>query len=262
MEYLSYTFIQKALLGGLAVSFTTSILGVFVVQRGLSFLGSGLAHAAFGGVALGLLLNFEPLWIAIPFTLIVALSMSWVHNKSKLGNDATIGVLFAIAVALGVVFLSLKKSYVADIYGYLFGSILTIKNTDLILSGLVVIILLAFLPLWGRFAYTTFDHELAMADHIPVKKDDYLLMFLISISIVIGVKILGTVLIASYLVIPAASARLVTNRLMSMTLVSVIIGLLSTIIGLFTSFIWDIPSGATIILTQGLIFFSFLIFKK
>ena len=150
----------------------------------------------------------------------------------------------------------------ADIYGYLFGSILTIKNTDLILSGLVVIILLAFLPLWGRFAYTTFDHELAMADHIPVKKDDYLLMFLISISIVIGVKILGTVLIASYLVIPAASARLVTNRLMSMTLVSVIIGLLSTIIGLFTSFIWDIPSGATIILTQGLIFFSFLIFKK
>ncbi len=255
-EALSYPFMQRALVAGVLVGFLASYYGVFVVQRGLSFLGSGLAHATFGGVALGLLLQVEPLWIAIPFTVVVALGIIWARERTRLGADTTIGIFFAVSMALGIVFLSLRKNYSADAFTYLFGSILAVSPADLWATGGVVLLTLALLPFWNRWAYATFDRELAAADRHRTVRDDYVLSIAMAVTIVVSVKLVGVVLIAAFLVIPAASARLVARRFITMTLGSVGIGMASALTGLLISYQLDIPSGPSIILLQAAVFFG------
>jgi zinc transport system permease protein len=259
IEVFTLPFMQRALIGGVLVGFLASYYGVFVVQRGLSFLGSGLAHAAFGGVALGLLLNTEPLWIAVPFTVLVALAISWVRDKTDLSNDTSVGIFFAVSMALGVVFLFLRQQYTDDAFTYLFGSILAVTNIDIYMALALVIITLLIWPLWKRWAYATFDRELALTDRLPVVKDDYLLSILIAVTVVVAIKVVGIVLIAAFLVIPAAASRLVSRTFFKMTIVSVVIGITSVVIGLIVSYYLDVPSGAIIILFQAALFFVAMI---
>ena len=255
-DIFQYPFMQRALLAGLMVALTSALLGVFVVQRGLSFLGDGLAHAAFGGVALGLLLGVsQPLWVALPFTFVAALGIAWVREHTALSSDTAIGIFFAVSVALGVMFISLQREYQTDAWHWLFGSILGVGRQDLaIIAGVTLLSLSAFGLLWGRLAYATFDAELAQTDGVRVGWLEYLLFGLAAVIIVTSVKVVGVILIAAYLVIPAASARLVSRSLFQMTLLSVAIGLLSTALGLVLSYFLDVPSGSTIILTQALVF--------
>jgi zinc transport system permease protein len=261
-EIFTLPFMQRALIAGALVGFLASYYGVFVVQRGLSFLGSGLAHAAFGGIALGLLLNFEPLWIAVPFTVIVAVGIFWVRDKSELGSDTAVGIFFAVSMAFGVVFLFLKKEYTSDAFTYLFGSILAVTKTDLKITGSVVLLTLLTLPLWRRWAYASFDRELAETDHLAVDRDDYLLSILIAVTVVVAIKVVGIVLIAAFLVIPAATSRLLSPTFRRMTVVSIFIGVISAIIGLWISYYLDVPSGATIILFQAILFFLSMLYKS
>lgn len=254
-DWIHYDFMWRALLGGIFVGALASYYGVFVVQRRLSFLGSGLAHAAFGGVALALLLQTEPLMIAIPFTVIVAVLINWIRIHTRLAGDTAIGVLFAVSVSLGVIFLSLRKSGSADAVTYLFGSILTVSPLDLwILAALTISGAGTFNRFWGYWAYATFDAEIARADGIRINRDDYILSILLAVTIVVSIKIVGILLIAAFLVIPAASARMLSHSFRAMTLFSVIIGSLSVVIGLFTSYALDLPTGAVIILVQTAVF--------
>jgi zinc transport system permease protein len=254
LEVLEYPFMQRAVIAGLMVAFLASYYGVFVVQRGLSFLGNGLAHATFGGVALGLLLNREPLMVAVPFTVFISFAITWVRQRTTLASDTVIGIFFAISMAAGIIFLAMQEDYTADAFSYLFGSILAITHTDLWVTGLVVLLALLAQPLWGRWAYATFDRELAMADRVPVDLDEYLLSMLMAVTIVVSVKVVGIVLISAFLVIPAASARLLARRFSTMTWLSILIGLTSTMAGLWSSYWLDVPSGATIVLIQAGIF--------
>lgn len=246
----------RALAAGLLVALATSYLGVFVVQRRMSFLGDGLAHAAFGGVALGLLLGTDPLWVAVPFTVLAALAIMWTRDRTRLGEDTSVGVLFAVSVALGVVFLSFTAGYTADAFGFLFGSILSIRNSDLVVAGIVVLALAVTARLWGRWAYATFDRELAQADRLRPARDDYVLVVSIAVTVVIGVKLVGIVLLAAFLVVPAASARLVSGTLARMTAVAALYALAAVVSGLVLSYAFDIPSGAMIILVQAALFFG------
>ncbi len=254
LDALALPFMQRALVGGLLVGFLASYYGVFVVQRGLSFLGSGLAHAAFGGVALGLLLGTEPLYVAVPFTVAVALGISWLRDRSELGADTAVGIFFSVSVALGVVFLALKRTYTADAMNFLFGSILSVTRSDLWITGAVVLVTLLCWPLWGRWAFATFDRELALADRLSVRRHDYTLSVLIAVTVVVAVKVVGIVLISAFLVIPAATARLAARTFLSMTVLSVAIGMLSSQAGLWASYVLDLPTGATIILVQAALF--------
>lgn len=261
-EILSLQFMQYALLAGILVGFLSSYYGVFIVQRGLGFLGSGLAHAAFGGVALGVLLDQEPLWIAVPFTILVAVGITWVKDKTNLGGDTTIGIFFSVSMALGVIFIFLKRQYSSDAFNYLFGSILSVTLADIIVPAILILITLLLFPFWKRWAYSSFDRELAQADRIPVNLDDYLLSILIAVTIVVSIKVVGIVLIAAFLVIPPASARLVTKSFSRMTVASIIIGVSTALIGLWISYYLDVPSGATIILLQASVFFLVMIFRN
>ncbi|MEJ2031792.1 MAG: metal ABC transporter permease [Deltaproteobacteria bacterium] len=256
LEALSYPFMQRAVAAGLMVAFLASYYGVFVVQRGLSFLGSGLAHAAFGGVALGLLLRREPLVVAVPFTVFVSFGITWVRQRTTLASDTVIGIFFAVSMASGIIFLSMQQNYTTDAFSYLFGSILAITRTDLWVTGFVVLLALTIQPLWGRWAYATFDRELAMADRVPVILDEYILSMLIAVTVVVSVKVVGIVLISAFLVIPAAAARLLVHKFSTMTWLSILFGLSSTVIGLWGSYLLDVPSGATIVLVQAAIFLS------
>ena len=263
IEAFLQSFMLRAMFAGILVGFMSSYLGVFIVQRRMSFMGSGLSHAAFGGVALGILLNTEPLWIAIPFTIIASIGITLLKDKTKLGSDTSIGILFAISVALGIIFLSLKRSYTADAFAYLFGSILSVQASDLIVTIILTLFtVLTFFLYWSRWAYSTFDRELAKTDRIPVTIDDYVLNILLAITIVVSVKLVGIILVAAFLVIPAASARLVAGTFFRMTIISIILGIVSSIIGLITSYIFDLPSGAMIILVQAAIFFIAIIYQK
>jgi zinc transport system permease protein len=250
LEALTLPFFQRALLAGILLGACVSYYGVFVVQRGLAFLGDGLAHAAFGGVALGLLLGWEPLWVALPFTILVTLGIAWLRERTQLASDTVIGIFFALSVALGIVFLSHKAGYSADAMTYLFGSIVSVTRTDLWASAAALLAAALSTPLWGRWAYASFDRESALADGLRVRRDDLLLYCLIAATIVVAVKVVGIVLLSAFLVIPAAAARLVSRRLATMTLVACGLGVGSALTGLLASYVLDLPSGAAIILTQ------------
>lgn len=263
-----FGFMQRALLAGACIATVSGLLGTFVVQRGLAFLGDGLAHAAFGGIALGAFvaatlgngfLLEQPLVIAVPFTLAAALGIAWVRDRTSLSSDVAIGVFFAVSVALGVLFISIipPERNVIDVWHLLFGSILAVGRGDLtvilVVSGLVLVILLA---IWPRLAYATFDAELAQTDGVRVGALEYLLFAVAALIVVVSAQVIGIVLMAAYLVIPAAAARLLARSLFSMTLLAVILGLVSTFAGLVVSFLADIPSGSTIILAQAALFLA------
>jgi len=261
-EIFAQPFMQYALLAGVMIGLLTGFYGVFVVQRGLSFLGNGLAYAAFGGIALGLLLNRDPVWIAVPFTVLVALAIMWLQDRTRLSGDTAVGIFFSVSMALGVVFISLAHSYSVDAFNYLFGSILAVSNADLLLTGGLIVLTLCAVPLWRQWTYATFDRELALADRVPVKLHDYMLAVLIALTVVVATKIVGAVLVASFLVIPAATARLLSKTFAQMTIISVLMGVITTAIGLVASYYLDMPSGAMMILTQATCFFVALVFQR
>ncbi|MCZ6704326.1 MAG: metal ABC transporter permease [Bacteroidetes bacterium] len=254
-DWIQNAFMIRALVAGVLVGALASYYGAFIVQRRLSFLGSGLAHAAFGGIALALLLKQDPLLIAIPFTIIVAIAINWVRSETILAADTAIGIFFAVAVALGVIFLSIREGTTYDAFSYLFGSILAISMTDLWIIILIFAIGLLTLPrLWGNWAFATFDEESARVDNHSVGRDDYALYVLLAVTIVAAIKMVGILLIAAFLVIPAAAARLLSPTFFWMTVVSVCLGILSAFTGLIGSYELDLPSGATIVLCQAIFF--------
>lgn len=266
-ELFGYAFLQRAMLGGAAIALMTGLLGVFVVQRGLAFLGDGLAHASFGGIALGALIAHgavgiglleQPLWVAMPFTVAIALAIAWVRDRTDLSSDTAIGVFFAVSVALGVLFLSRipPDRNVVDVWHLLFGSILAVGPQDLriiLVTAAVVTALIA--TFWGRLAYATFDPELAAADGVRVRALDYALFVWAAVAVVVSAQVVGVILMAAYLVIPAATARLTARSLIGMTVGTVVVGIVTTLSGLVVSYLVDVPSGSAIILLQALAFF-------
>jgi zinc transport system permease protein len=261
---LLYPFLIKSLIIVILIGFVASYYGVFVVQRQMSFLGSGLAHSAFGGVALGILLGFQPLLVAIPFTILTAIFIVYFKEKTSLNNDTLIGIFFSIAVSLGVIFLSLKENYTTDAFAYLFGSLLSVNTNDIYISAILFFLTITTMfKLWARWSYETFDLELAISDKLPVKLDNYLLTIAIATTVVVSIKIVGIILISAYLVLPSAIARLVSKTFFQMTIISIILGVFSGILGLFISIYVDLPSGAVIVLIQSVIFLiMFLLTKK
>lgn len=263
---LDYAFLQRAFVAGAAIAVMTGLLGVFVVQRGLAFLGDGLAHASFGGIALGALVAYgaagtgilaQPLWVALPFTVAAALAIAWVRDRTELSSDTAIGVFFAVSVALGVLFLSRipPDRNVVDVYHLLFGSILAVGPGDLriiLVTAAGVVAILA--ALWGRLGYATFDPELAAADGVPVRALDYLLFVVAAVAVVVSAQVVGIVLMAAYLVIPAAAARLLARTLAGMSVGAVALGVATTLAGLAASYLIDVPSGSAIILLQAVTF--------
>lgn len=263
IEAISSPFMQKALIAGILVSLLTGIISVFIVLRKMSFIGAGISHAAFGGVAIGFLTGINPLLTAILYTIIIALGIETISRKGKISGDVSIGIFYSVSMALGVAIISLSKSYNVDLFGYLFGNILAITNDEILLtlftSVSVTIILIIFLK---DLFLITYNEELARVSGISVKLTNNIFQIALAISIVIAIRIVGIIMVSALLVIPGATARLYAKNLFSMIAISCSAGIVSVIAGLLLSYEYDIASGASIVLASSAIFFISLILKK
>lgn len=270
-EVLGYGFMQRALLAGLAVAAMGGLIGTFMVQRRLSFLGDGLAHAAFGGMGVGAFvivtsgalaagggLLRNPLWIAVPCVLLVSLAVAYVRQRTGLSSDTAIGVFFAVSVALGVVFFSRIPPDAAigvNVFDLLFGSVLSVRQGELTAILTTAAVVLAVLMVtWGRLAYASFDEELARTDGVRTGRLEYLLFALAGLAVAVSAVVVGVVLMAAYLIIPAATARLWSRTLAGTSARAVAIGMATTLAGMLASFTFDLPSGSAVILSQAVLF--------
>jgi zinc transport system permease protein len=272
LELLSFPFMQRAIAAGLLIAVMCALLGVFVVQRRLSFLGDGLAHAAFGGMGIGAFVIVSaglmesgagifrnPLWIAVPFALATGLAIAWTRDRTQLSSDTAIGVFFALSVALGVLFFSRIPPDVNlgfNVMDVLFGSILAVRTAELTVIATVAVVAVAALAwAWPTLGYATFDEELARTDGVRTRALEYGLFGLAAVVVAVSAVVVGVILMAAYLVIPAATARLWARSLASMTLFAILVAVGTTLAGVFASYLLDVPTGAAIILTQALVFF-------
>jgi ABC-type Mn2+/Zn2+ transport system permease subunit len=255
MDILEYAFMQRALIAAVLVGMVCSVIGTYVVLKKLAFIGAGISHSAFGGVALGYLLGVSPVGIAIPFSLATAMAIGWVSRKGKLSEDTAIGIFFAGTMALGVLFIGLKEGYNVDLFGYLFGSILSVSSSDIwVILGLGLGIIGVVLLLFKEFFFMSFDEEMAAVSGLPVGRLYFLLLGLMALTVIVSIKLVGIILVEALLVIPAAAALQLTRNFVRMMLISVLFGVVSGVVGLFLSYWWNLASGATIVLTAAAIF--------
>jgi ABC-type Mn2+/Zn2+ transport system permease subunit len=254
-EILSYTFMQRALLASVLIGTVSAVIGVYVVLRGLSFIGAGIAHASFGGVALGFLLGTNPVLTAVVFCLLTAWGIAWTSRRAEVREDTAIGIFFAATMALGILFIGLMKGYNVDLFGYLFGSVLSVTQADLWLSGLLGVGVLLIVGLFFKeLLFITFDPEMARVSGLPAGALYVLLLSLMALTIVLSIKVVGIILVSALIVIPAAAAYQLTEDFRRMMILAVVIGNLSAIVGLFLSYGLNTASGATMVLTATTVF--------
>lgn len=257
MEILSYGFMQRALITGIVISILTGIISVFVVLRRVSFIGSGISHAAFGGVAIGFFAGINPMITAMIYSILIAFGIERISSKGKVAEDTAIGVFFSSSMALGIVLIGLSKSYNVDLFGYLFGSILAISENEMWLTIAITIVILAALAvIMKELLLTTFNEELAIVSGIPTRLIKSIFLVSMAVAIVMSIKVVGIILVSALLVIPGAVAQLISRRFYPMMLISCFSALFSTIAGLYLSYQFDVSSGGTIVLILTAFFFA------
>ena len=255
MDIWQYTFIQHALIGSLLASVACGLVGTYIVTRRLVFISGGLTHASFGGIGLGLYAGIPPILSAAVFAVLSAFGVEWLSKRQDMREDSAIAVFWALGMAVGVMFTFLSPGFAPDLSAYLFGNILTITRGDLALLGCVTAVLLAFFLLFRHpIVYVAFDREFARSQGLRVELLEYVMMMFIALTIVACLRMVGIVLVISLLTIPQMTANLFAQRFHHIIWLSVGIGYVSCLGGLWLSFRENIPSGASII------FFSIVIY--
>ena len=259
---LSYTFMQRALLVGILIAISSSFLGIFLVLRRYSMIGDGLAHVSFATVALALLLNQSPLVISIPVVIAASFLILKLSEENRIGGDAAIGLVSSFSVALGVFISSLAKGFNVDLFSYLFGSILVIGKTDVYFSIVLSIVVLSTVIYYYHDLFAlTFDEEYASVMGKNTKKLNQLISILTSITIVLGIRVVGTMLISSLIIFPTVTALQVSKSFKSTIIYAVSVSIVSVVIGIFASFLFDLPTGASIVLINGFFFAIFTLWR-
>ena len=250
-----HTFMQHAFYAIVLVGIICGTTGAFVILRGLAFLGDALSHAIFPGVVISFILGADFLIGALIAAVIVSFLIGGVTQGGRLNNDTAIGVLFAGGFALGVAIMSTQKSYTRDLNSFLFGSILSVTRQDLYLTAGIGVVVLATI-FWFRREFTTiaFDRTFAKASGLRLWAFDQLFLVILALAIVVSLQTVGNVLVLAMLVTPAATARLLTDRLLRMMVGASVIGSLSGVAGLYVSYYEGVPSGAAVVLIETLVF--------
>ncbi len=252
---LAYGFMQRALLATLMVASLCSLVGFFVVLKRLSFVSVGLSHAAFGGVAIGLLLGTNPVLTAGVFAVAVAIAIGVVSRGTRVPEDTVIGVFYSCSMALGVILVGLSRSYQADLFGYLFGNVLAVTPGDLKAVAVVGGIVTAYLALFFKETLAIcFDEEMARVQGLPVCLVYYGLLVCVAATVMVCVRVVGIVLASALLVIPAATGLACSSDYRWALAISLTTGVLSGLLGLGFSYSLDLASGASIVLCAGAAF--------
>jgi zinc transport system permease protein len=263
INFLQYSFIQKAFLAGSFVGIICASLGMFLVLRKMSLIGDGLSHVSFGAIALGLFFGVYPFYVSAPMVLAGSYLILKITEKAKVYGDAAIGIVSAVGIAGGVILASLSRGFNVDLFSYLFGNILAISQLELVVSVLLSIIVLAMLYFyyWDLFS-ATFDEEYAKTSGIKTGFINILLALLTALTVVLSVKMVGVMLVSALLILPAVTALQISKGFMTSLFIAVIVSLISVISGISFSFFLNIPTGATIVMVNALFFIFALIYKK
>jgi ABC-type Mn2+/Zn2+ transport system permease subunit len=255
VQPFSYAFMQRGLVVALVVGILCAVIGCYVVLRSMAFLGDALAHAILPGVAIAYLLGGNLLLGALVAAIVVALGISFFSRGGIIKEDTAIGILFAAALSLGVALISAIRTYAVDLSHILFGNILGVSPSDMLLVIILSVLVLAILIVFYRpFMIVSFDPTLAQTLRLPGNLLRSVLLILLAITIVISMQTVGIGLVAAMLVTPGAAAFLLTRRLPAMMALAAVFGALSSLVGLYASYYLNIASGAAIVLSATLIF--------
>ena len=261
MKPLTYEFMQRGLIASTLVGIVCAVVGCYVVLRGMAFLGDALAHAILPGVAIAYLLNGNLLLGALVAAIVVALLIGFLSRQGTIKEDTAIGILFAAALSLGVLLISSIRTYAVDLTHIMFGNVLGVSTSDLIVTAILAVVVLSFITVFFReFLVMSFDPVLAATLRMRAERFRILMLILLALTIVVSLQTVGVGLVAAMLVAPGAAAFLLTRRLSSMMIAAGIIGALSSVIGLYLSFYLNVASGAAVVLTATAIFLLAFLF--
>lgn len=250
LELLNYPFFVNALSAALFSSITCGFIGTYIVSRRIVFISGGISHTSFGGVGIAYYLGFNPLLGAAVFSVLAAMGIETFSRKSEIREDSLIGMMWSFGMAVGIIFIFITPGYAANLMSYLFGSILTVSRTEiLLLAGLALTIVLFFVFLYKEILFVSFDQEYARTQGIPTALINYTLISLTALTIVFNIRVVGIILVISMLTIPQATANLLSHNFKKVIIYSTGFAFLASIAGLFLSYRLNIPSGAAIIFT-------------
>ena len=240
---------QRALLSGVVVAVTCSVVGLFLVLRRQSLFGDALSHAAFGGIAVGLFTSIYPLWTALVISVLAALGITKLRQSTKIPPDAAVAVMLSSGLAMGIVLIGLAGGFNLDLESFLFGSILLISLQDqlmiLVLSAVVLVIIY---KLYMQFIYITFSEDQARVSGINVTRLNYLFIALASLAVISSLRLVGVLLISSLIVIPNITAMMFGKGFKKTALISIIVAVSSVLLGIVVSYITNLAPGGVIVL--------------
>ncbi|MBN2597174.1 metal ABC transporter permease [Labilibaculum sp.] len=255
IELFQYNFFLNAVGAAILASISCGIIGSYIVARRIVFISGGITHASFGGIGLAWYLGLNPVFGAAVFGVLSALGIEWISKKTDVRQDSVIGILWAFGMALGILFIYMTPGYAPNLMSFLFGNILTVGALDLyLLLGLCVFTIAVFFFLLRPILFVAFDEEFARTQKAPVQFLNYLLISLVALAIVLNIRVVGIILVISFLTIPQTIANMFTNDFKRMIFGSIVFGILGSFIGLLVSYRINAPSGATIIFSFVILF--------
>ena len=255
IEIFSYSFMIKALIVGVLISLCASLIGVSTVLRRNSLIGDGLSHVAFMTFAMATILNFSPLYFSIPIVIVVSFLILRLNSSNKVHGDSMIALASASSLAIGTFMISITKGVNIDINNYLFGSILSVDTLDVIISIiLTLVVLFIYIIFYNKIFAITFDETFSKSIGIKTNIYNAIFAILCSLVVVVGMRLMGSLLISSLIIFPALSSMQLFKKFKSVVLSSVVISIISFIIGLILSYIFSTPTGATIVIVNLIVF--------
>lgn len=260
LSMFSYTFIVRALIVGILVSLCSSLLGVILVLKRYSMIGDGLSHVGFGALAVAMAVNVAPLAVAVPVVIIAAFLLLRMSENSKIKGDAAIALISTSALAIGIMAISLSKGMNSDVYGYMFGSILAMSDTDVIFSIILSLtVLVLFVLFYNKIFAVSFDEQFARATGINAGFYNMLIAFLTAVTIVLGMRMMGALLISALVIFPALTSMRVCKRFSSVIVCSAVIAVLCFFMGITFSYLFAAPTGASVVIVNIIFFVLFFI---
>ncbi|MBC8538191.1 metal ABC transporter permease [Christensenellaceae bacterium NSJ-63] len=262
-DLFSYSFMSRAMIVGVLVALCSALLGVSLVLKRYSMIGDGLSHVGFGALSVAVAMNVAPLQVSIPVVVIAAFLLLRINSDSRIKGDAAIALISSSALAIGVIVTSLTTGLNADVHNYLFGSILAMSESDVVLSiSLSVLVLLLFIVFYHRLFAVTFDESFARATGTRCSVYNMLLALLTAITIVVGMRIMGAMLISSLVIFPALTSMRVCRSFRGVILCSAVISVLCFFLGMFASYVFSTPAGASVVVVNLAAFLLFSLVGK
>ncbi|MBQ8592631.1 MAG: metal ABC transporter permease [Lachnospiraceae bacterium] len=259
-EMVSYPFMVRALVAGILISLCASVLGVTLVLKRYSMIGDGLSHVGFGALAIAAALNMAPLAVAIPIVIAAAIILLRLTESSKIKGDAAIAVFSTGALAIGVTIVSLTTGMNADLYSYMFGSILAMSMSDVVLSVVLsILVLILYVFLYEKIFAVTFDETFARATGTKTGFYNMAIAVLTAVTVVLGMKMMGAMLISSLIIFPGLTAMRICKSFKSVIFCAVAVSVISFVIGITVSYVYATPAGASIVIVDIILFALFSI---